>query len=130
MEEEIFGPILPVIGYATLDDAIEAINKKTKPLALYVFSSSKSEQQKILSRTSAGGVCINDSAIHFFNNNLPFGGVNTSGMGKAHGYHGFLTFSNEKAVVKQRNGTTLFNAFYPPYTQRSKRLMDWLFKFF
>jgi aldehyde dehydrogenase (NAD+) len=94
MEEEIFGPILPVIGYKTLDEAIAIVNKKSKPLALYIFSSSKREQEKILSHTSAGGVCINDSAIHFFNSNLPFGGVNASGIGKAHGYHGFLAFSN------------------------------------
>lgn len=130
MEEEIFGPLLPVIGYKNFDDAIDIINTKSKPLALYLFSTNEGEQEKMLSEATAGGVCINDAAIHFFNNNLPFGGVNASGVGKAHGYHGFLAFSNEKGVVKQRNGLTIFNAFYPPYTYRSKKLIDWLFKFF
>ena len=130
MSEEIFGPILPIIIFRKLEDAIAVINDKPKPLALYIFSESKKEQQQILRDTSSGGVCINDSGIHFLHHNLPFGGVNHSGIGKSHGYYGFLTFSNEKPVLKQRAGVTSVSAFYPPYTTRSKKLMDWFLKFF
>ena len=130
MDEEIFGPILPVVTYRTLDDAVAFVNEKPKPLGLYVFSGSQREQRKILTETSSGGVCINDSAIHFLHHNLPFGGVNNSGIGKSHGYYGFLAFSNEKPVLKQRNGLTAIKAFYPPYTKGSKKIMDWFLKLF
>jgi aldehyde dehydrogenase (NAD+) len=130
MKEEIFGPILPIIVFKRLEEAIALINEKPKPLALYIFSRNKKEQQQILRETSSGGVCINDSGIHFLHHNLPFGGVNHSGIGKSHGYYGFLTFSNEKPVLKQRAGLTSVSAFYPPYTTRSKKLMDWFLKFF
>jgi aldehyde dehydrogenase (NAD+) len=130
MEEEIFGPVLPVLTYDSLDEAINRINQRPKPLALYLFTSSKKEQRKVLERTSSGGVCINDCAIHFLHPYLPFGGVNNSGIGKSHGYFGFLAFSNEKAVVRQRNGITSFQLFYPPYTARVKRMMNWFIKLF
>jgi aldehyde dehydrogenase (NAD+) len=130
MNEEIFGPILPIIVFKKLDEAIALINGKPKPLALYVFSGSKKEQQRILRETSSGGVCINDSGIHFLHHNLPFGGVNNSGIGKSHGYYGFLAFSNEKPVLKQRKGLTTIRAFYPPYTTRSKKIMEWFLKLF
>jgi aldehyde dehydrogenase (NAD+) len=130
MDEEIFGPILPIVTYRTLEEAIAFVNEKPKPLGLYVFSESQKEQRKILTETSSGGVCINDSAIHFLHRNLPFGGVNNSGIGKSHGYYGFLAFSNEKPVLKQRNGFTTVKAFYPPYTRRSKKIMEWFLKFF
>lgn len=130
MREEIFGPILPVIAYTKLDEAINFINEQPKPLALYIFSGSKKMQRKILMETSSGGACINDSGVHFFQHNLPFGGVNNSGIGKSHGYHGFLDFSNQKAVLKQRSGLTTVKAFYPPYTKRSEKIMDWLLKLF
>jgi aldehyde dehydrogenase (NAD+) len=130
MEDEIFGPILPVISYQNLEKAIEVINEKPKPLALYVFSKNKKINAKVLGETSSGGACVNDCAIHFLHGNLPFGGVNNSGMGKSHGYHGFLAFSNEKPVLKQRSGFTSVSAFYPPYTQTNKRIMDWFLKLF
>ena len=130
MREEIFGPILPIVSYAKLEDAISFVNEQPKPLALYIFSASRKIQQKILMETTSGGACINDSGVHFFQHNLPFGGVNTSGMGKSHGYYGFLDFSNQKAVLKQRNGFTSVKAFYPPYTKGSKKILDWLFKLF
>jgi aldehyde dehydrogenase (NAD+) len=130
MEEEIFGPILPVIPYHSVDEAIDIINTKPKALALYVFSQQGAEQKKILQQTSAGGVCVNDCGIHFLHHNLPFGGVNNSGIGKSHGHAGFLTFSNEKPVLKQKNGFTSVRLFYPPYTSRSRKLLDWFFKFF
>jgi aldehyde dehydrogenase (NAD+) len=130
MEEEIFGPVLPVLSYSDLDQAIEFVNSKPKALALYIFSSDKKKQQKILSGTSAGGVCINDCGVHFLNHNLPFGGINNSGLGKSHGYYGFLSFSNEKGVLRQKSGLTTLKPFYPPYTAASKKLMDWFLKLF
>jgi aldehyde dehydrogenase (NAD+) len=130
MEEEIFGPILPVVTYSTVDKALEIVNGKLKPLALYIFSNNKSEQRKILTETSSGGTCINDSAIHFLHHGLPFGGVNNSGIGKSHGYYGFLAFSNEKPVLVQRHGLTSISPFYPPYTPLTKRLMNWVLKWF
>ncbi len=130
MEEEIFGPILPIVVYKNLDDAIQIINQKPTPLALYVFTTKEKEQQKIISETSAGGVCINDCGIHFLHHNLPFGGVKNSGMGSSHGHYGFLAFSNEKPIMKQRNGFTSFQAFYPPYTTITSRMMNWFLKLF
>ncbi len=130
MEEEIFGPVLPVRKYSTLDEALTLINRKPKPLALYIFSSNKTEQKRIISETSSGAVCVNDCAIHFLHINLPFGGVNHSGIGKAHGFYGFQAFSNEKPVLVQRKGFTAVSMFYPPYTKRVKQLTDWLIRFF
>jgi aldehyde dehydrogenase (NAD+) len=130
MSEEIFGPILPIITYNKLDEAIAFVNQRPKPLALYIFSGRKKEQERILRETSAGGVCINDSGIHFLHHNLPFGGVNNSGIGKSHGHYGFLTFSNEKPVLKQRRGLTTIRAFYPPYTAQSKKVMEWFLRLF
>jgi aldehyde dehydrogenase (NAD+) len=130
MEEEIFGPILPVVTYDQLDDALAIILGKPKPLSLYIFSSSRMETEIILKRTSAGGVCINDCAIQFLNGNIPFGGVNHSGMGQSHGYYGFLAFSHEKPVLKQSNLFSTFSIFYPPYTKRAQQLMNWFLKLF
>ncbi|SEQ79850.1 aldehyde dehydrogenase family protein [Pedobacter rhizosphaerae] len=126
MAEEIFGPILPVITYKNLQEAIDFINKRDKPLALYVFSNSAENQNKIIRETSAGGSCINDVLIHISNPNLPFGGVGSSGMGSCHGIYGFKSFSHEKAVVFQsRLGLT--KLIYPPYHQKMG-LLKWLEK--
>jgi aldehyde dehydrogenase (NAD+) len=128
MEEEIFGPVLPILEFTNLEEAIRLINNRPKPLALYVFSRNKTEAYRIVRETSSGSVCINDCAIQFLHHNLPFGGVNNSGIGKAHGYYGFLAFSNEKPVLKQRSGLTSIKPLYPPYTSRAKKLMDLLLK--
>ena len=130
LDEEIFGPILPIVVYQSLDEAANLINSKPKPLALYVYTTSTSERKRVLKETSAGGVCINESAIHFLHGNLPFGGVNNSGIGKSHGHYGFLAFSNEKPVLKQKSGMTMIQLFYPPYTRTSKIIMDWFLKLF
>lgn len=114
MEEEIFGPILPIIPYSDLDEAINLVNEKSKPLALYIFSSNSKNVKKILKSTSAGGTCINDVLVHIANPKLPFGGANHSGMGSSHGFYGFKNFSHERTVVKQRSLD--FNSLvYPPY---------------
>jgi aldehyde dehydrogenase (NAD+) len=117
MEEEIFGPILPIIPYSSLDEAIGLINRKNKPLALYIFSEDQSHIRQILRNTSSGGACINDVLIHISNPNLPFGGVNQSGMGSSHGFFGFKTFSHERAVVFQSD-INAASWVYPPYKKK------------
>lgn len=128
MEEEIFGPILPIISFDSISEVVQTINHKPKPLALYYFGSNNTELNQLKTQTSAGAMCINDCAIHFLNLNIPFGGVNNSGIGKSHGHYGFLAFSNEKPVMRQRHGLTSIKFFYPPYTKGVKRMIDWLLK--
>ncbi|HEY5746752.1 MAG TPA: aldehyde dehydrogenase family protein [Chryseolinea sp.] len=130
MEEEIFGPVLPVLAYDSIDEALAIVNGKQKPLALYVFVNDKITETRVLDETSSGGACVNDCGVHFMHPDLPFGGVNNSGIGKSHGHAGFLAFSNEKAVLKQRRGLTTANTFYPPYTAGVRKLMDWFLKLF
>lgn len=130
MQEEIFGPILPILTFRNVEDAITIVNSKPKPLGLYLFSQSKRERELILRNTSSGGVCINDCSIQFLHHRLPFGGVNTSGLGKSHGHAGFLTFSNEKPVLKQRKGLTSVKILYPPYTNRIQKLLNAFIKLF
>lgn len=126
MQEEIFGPILPIITFKNLQQAIDLVNEKSKPLALYIFSEDKKNSDKIINETSAGGTCVNDVLVHISNPNLPFGGVNGSGMGSSHGIFGFKTFSHERAVVFQsRLGIT--KMIYPPY-ENKMGLLKWLKK--
>jgi aldehyde dehydrogenase (NAD+) len=103
MQEEIFGPIVPVLTYKTIDDVIEYIAGRGKPLALYIFSNNQSNIDKVLSRTSSGGVTINGFFSHYLENRLPFGGVNQSGMGSYHGVFGFKAFSHERGIYIQEN---------------------------
>ena len=98
MQEEIFGPLLPILTYNTIDEAIEFVNSNEKPLAFYYFGKNK-KAKDILYQTTSGGACINDTLMHITNNKLPFGGVGNSGMGKYHGKNSFLAFSNQRAVV-------------------------------
>lgn len=130
MEEEIFGPILPIITFHNESEVIELVNSKPKPLALYVFSTNKKFRESILHQTSAGSVCINDCVLQFMHPNLPFGGVNNSGIGKSHGYYGFLSFSNEKPVLKQKRGFALSYLFYPPFSKRMKTLLEPILRWF
>ncbi|MHA7131937.1 aldehyde dehydrogenase family protein [Algoriphagus namhaensis] len=130
MQEEIFGPILPILTYQFLDECIELVNSMAKPLALYFFGEGKMEQEKILSETSSGNAVINDCVLHFLHNELPFGGVNNSGIGKAHGHYGFLAFSNEKGILTQRVGTTSSTLLNPPYGLRTKKILSYLIKWF
>lgn len=130
MQEEIFGPVLPILKFKTLEEAVEAINSRPKPLALYLFSNSKANIQFVLKHTSAGGTCINDTLLHYLHPELPFGGVNTSGIGKGYGYYGFLAFTNERPVLRQRLKNGPFKHFYPPYGKKTRVLIDLLLKFF
>lgn len=121
MEDEIFGPILPVIEYSDLNEVIPLLNKRPKPLALYFFSNNKNKQKRILKETSSGGVSINDTLGHFRNKNLPFGGVGDSGMGLYHKKIVFDTFSHKKSVLVK---SFFFNIKkeYPPYKMPLKYL--------
>jgi aldehyde dehydrogenase (NAD+) len=130
MDEEIFGPILPIVTFSQLEEALEVINGKPKPLGLYVFSRNEKEKKQILAQTSSGGVCVNDCAIQFLHCGLPFGGVNQSGFGRAHGFAGFRAFSNERAVLNQRHGLTTVSFLYPPYTTKKKNLLVKFMKLF
>ena len=103
MQEEIFGPVVPVLTYRNIDDVIAYISSRPKPLALYIYSNSQNNIEKVLSRTSSGGVTINGFFSHYLENQFPFGGVNQSGMGSYHGVFGFRTFSHERAVYIQEN---------------------------
>jgi aldehyde dehydrogenase (NAD+) len=123
MREEIFGPILPVVTYTSLDDAIALVRRKDKPLALYVFSQNEDNIRRILASTTSGGACVNSLVVHLANPNLPFGGVGMSGMGNYHGFFGFRTFSHERAVLRQ-GGIDVVRLFYPPYTPRLKKLIE------
>jgi aldehyde dehydrogenase (NAD+) len=102
MQEEIFGPIVPVLTYKSVDEVINYVSSWPKPLALYIYSNTQSNVDKILSRTSSGGVTVNGFFSHYLENHLPFGGVNQSGMGSYHGVFGFRTFSHERAVYTQK----------------------------
>jgi aldehyde dehydrogenase (NAD+) len=102
LQEEIFAPVLPVMTYDNLDQVIEYIEARDKPLALYVYSNSEANVQKVLDRTSSGGVTVNGVFSHYLENQLPFGGVNGSGMGSYHGYFGFKAFSHERAIYLHR----------------------------
>ena len=114
MQEEIFGPLRPVIPYNSLDEAISFINRRDRPLALYWFGSDQANREQVISQTISGGVSINDTLLHLVQDNLPFGGVGPSGHGHYHGEHGFRQFSKEKPVFIQRRFATI-RLFYPPY---------------
>lgn len=114
MQEEIFGPLLPIIGVDSLDEAIQFVQQRPRPLALYYFGSNTNNQQKVLEQTHSGGVCINECLFHVAVEDMPFGGIGPSGMGHYHGYEGFQTFSKAKAVLSKGklNSAKLI---YPPY---------------
>jgi len=129
MQEEIFGPILPVLGYQELAQAIAIINEKPKPLALYIFSKSTESQDQILDGTSSGSVGINDCLIQYMNPGLPFGGEGNSGFGRSHGFAGFKAFSNERSMLVQKTGLTSVKPLYPPYTTLTQKVIDLLLKY-
>ena len=114
MQEEIFGPLLPVETYDTLDDAIARLNARPHPLALYYFGATPAHRDRVLRETLAGGVTVNDTLWHFAHEELPFGGVGASGIGAYHGERSFLTFTHEKAVFLQPR-TAAAKLLYPPY---------------
>lgn len=124
MEEEIFGPILPIIEYGDLEEVSEIVNGREKPLALYLFTKDPAEEKEVLDKISFGGGGINETLLHYVNDNLPFGGVGNSGMGSYHGKYSFDTFSHKKSVMKRPNGF-MIDLMNPPY----KNKLDLIKKF-
>ena len=122
-EEEIFGPLLLVRGYQTIDQAIGYINAHPKPLSMYVFSADDRRVSHIIAETRCGGVTVNDCGPHFYNTELPFGGSNNSGLGKCHGEFGFLEFTNQRGVLYQARWKPNTDFFLPPY---GGKLRQWL----
>jgi coniferyl-aldehyde dehydrogenase len=123
MQDEIFGPLLPIKTYKHFEETIAYINSKPRPLAAYYFGEDKAEEKRFLTGTTSGGVCINDVMFHMLQKDLPFGGIGPSGMGAYHGVEGFKTFSHAKAVYRQ---TTKFNVaklagLLPPYGEASEK---------
>lgn len=119
MKSEIFGPILPIISYEDLDQTLDTIKQRPKPLACYIFGRNRSFQKKVLSTISFGGGCINDTVMHVANGHLPFGGVGNSGMGRYHGVYSFNTFSHKKSILA--NGSFDFSFRYGPYDDNKYR---------
>jgi len=127
MQEEIFGPLLPIVTYGHLDEAIAFVNARPRPLGLYYFGSSAANRQKVLTRTTSGGVTINGTILHYAQEDLPFGGIGPSGMGAYHGVEGFRTFSHRKAVfdVGRWNGGDLLR---PPFAQMTNFILAWMLR--
>lgn len=121
-QDEIFGPILPIISFENLDDVITQINARPKPLSLYIFAKNRGQIDRIITETSSGSVGINLTLIQFINNGLPFGGVNNSGIGAAHGHYGFRAFSHERAIMT--NHFSALPLVFAPYTTGVKRIIN------
>jgi len=122
MQEEIFGPLLPVVASETLDDSMQYVQSHERPLALYWFGEDKAKREKVLNETISGGVSINETAWHVVQEDIPFGGVGPSGMGAYHGEHGFETFSHMKGVFMQSRFSQGKNLF-PPYTDKTRKML-------
>lgn len=125
LREEIFGPLLPLVPYRALEDAIAHVNARPRPLALYLFTDSAASREQVLTRVVAGGVTVNDTLLHFGVETLPFGGVGASGMGQYHGHHGFQTFSKLQPVFRQAR-FNLTGMIRPPYGRRFAALVRWM----
>jgi coniferyl-aldehyde dehydrogenase len=128
MREEIFGPLLPVKTYRSLDEVIAYVNGRDRPLGFYIFTNDAATQDKLIYSTISGGVTVNNCMLHVAQHDLPFGGIGASGMGHYHGYEGFLEFSKLRPVFKNPR-LSLLHMFYPPYSARTRRLLDLLIKY-
>jgi coniferyl-aldehyde dehydrogenase len=124
MQEEIFGPLLPIVPYARIDEAIAYVNARPRPLALYYFGHSETDTTRVLSETVSGGVTVNETLLHILQSDLPYGGVGPSGMGKYHSREGFLSFSHQKPVFRQSRIRTR-GLLVPPY----RAAAEWLLRF-
>ena len=128
MQEEIFGPLLPVQTFTDISDLIELLNCREKPLAMYIFSRNKKNIRQLISGTRSGGTGINHCGIHFFNLHLPYGGSNFSGIGKSHGWFGFESFSNARAIYNQILPSAL-DILMPPYNRFKQKILDLTIKY-
>jgi coniferyl-aldehyde dehydrogenase len=127
MQDEIFGPILPIKEYTETSEAIAYVNANDRPLGLYYFGEDTAEKETVLNSTTSGGVTVNDVIFHIGQEDLPFGGVGPSGMGSYHGRDGFLEFSHKKAVYIQ-TGSELISILRPPYGEKFRKQIDKLIK--
>jgi coniferyl-aldehyde dehydrogenase len=127
MQEEIFGPILPIVTYKVIDDAVAFVNARARPLALYVFSDDRKCVEKIVTHTTSGNVTVNDTLMHYAIDDLPFGGVGQSGIGAYHGEEGFKTFSHAKGIFEQarRNFAGLIR---PPFGRVTDLVLRYLLR--
>jgi aldehyde dehydrogenase (NAD+) len=141
MQEEIFGPLLPILTYKNLNEVVETVQKNTSlqhPLALYMFSDHKENIQYILNNIQSGGTCINECILHLANHHLGFGGIQSSGLGQYHGYRGFLEFSHSRSILQSKRFLGLYGIlgfegirlFLPPYTELQRKLLRFLGKLF
>ncbi len=128
MQDEIFGPLLPVKTYKGLDEVIAYVTSRDRPLGFYVFTNDSAAEQKLIYSTISGGVTVNNCMLHVAQHDVPFGGVGASGIGHYHGYEGFLEFSKLRPVFKNPR-LSLLHLFYPPYTARTRRMLDLLIRF-
>lgn len=126
VQDEIFGPLMPIIAYHTIDEALDYVRQRPRPLALYYFGYNKAERDQVLAQSHAGGVCINDTLVHLAQDDMPFGGIGDSGMGQYHGHEGFLTFSKAKAVHSKGHFNSAKFA-YAPYKSPMHKL---IYRFF
>ena len=127
LQREIFGPILPLLAYTALEDVVQAINQRPRPLALYPFSNDGVQVQMLIDRVMSGGVSVNDGLFHVAQHDLPFGGVGDSGMGHYHGYEGFVTFSKMRPVFYQARFSAV-KLLWPPYTTFASKYLQFLTK--
>jgi aldehyde dehydrogenase (NAD+) len=127
MQNEIFGPILPVISVESLDEAIRFVNSRPKPLSAYLFTKTRAVRERVIKEVSAGGMLVNHLAFQYFTSKLPFGGVGPSGMGAYHGRWGFEEFSHRKSVLTKPTRPDLSSFIYPPYTEKAQKLARRLF---
>jgi len=123
MQEEIFGPILPVKTYKDFSETISYVNKKERPLGLYYFGEDNDELNTVLDKTTSGGVTVNDVIFHVAQDNAPFGGVGPSGIGSYHGIEGFRNFSHEKTIFTQTKMDNLISVFRPPYGKKAENAL-------
>lgn len=130
MQQEIFGPLLPVIPYDQLSDAVDIIEARTPPLVQYVFGADEALVERVLKETRAGATVVDDTLVHFMHPELPFGGVGESGMGRGHGHAGFMTFSNERAVLRRVVGSSVLRLLTPPYGRVARSLIRRLLRLF
>ena len=128
MQEEIFGPILPIKPYEKVEDAIDYINQRPRPLGLYYFGHDRAEEKKVLSRTTSGGVTVNDVITHVMQEEMPFGGVGPSGMGSYHGREGFLNFSHAKSTFRQSRLEFVAGMLRPPYGKKIEGVLSTMLK--